>query len=94
MQQWVFVEGIFWHNCVCSHEADAIDDEVVYEANRVGALATYLSGAGPTIMALVEKAENGFAQKMIAFLKEKSLNFAVCELSIDNIGAVVIDGEE
>ena len=69
-------------------------DEVVYEANRVGALATYLSGAGPTIMALVEKAENGFAQKMIAFLKEKSLNFAVCELSIDNIGAVVIDGEE
>jgi len=68
-------------------------DEVKNEANRVGALATYLSGAGPTIMALISKDTEGFGEKMSAFLKEKSLNFDVHELSIDNVGAIVIEGE-
>ena len=65
-------------------------DEVREEAYRLGALASYLSGAGPTIMALVDKDDNEFAHNMQAFLKKKSLEWTIFELSIDTLGAVVI----
>ena len=68
-------------------------DEVKEESYKLGALASYLSGAGSTIMALVSKKEVGFSNKMKKFLEENSLNWDVYELSIDNLGATVIEGE-
>ena len=69
-------------------------EEVKKEAYRVGALATYLSGAGPTIMAITSEKEENFKSNIEKFLKEKSLNWAVHELSIDTQGAIIIEGEE
>ncbi|MGG7178697.1 homoserine kinase [Clostridium paraputrificum] len=69
-------------------------DEVKNEAYRVGALASYLSGAGPTIMALISDKEVGFSNKMQEFLEANSLNWDIYELSIDTVGAKVIEGEE
>ena len=69
-------------------------EEVKKEAYRVGALATYLSGAGPTIMAITSEKEEIFKSNIEKFLKEKSLNWAVHELSIDTQGAFIIEGEE
>jgi len=69
-------------------------DEVKKEAYRVGALATYLSGAGPTIMAIISEKEENFKTNIEKFLKEESFNWAVHELSIDTQGASIIKGEK
>lgn len=66
-------------------------DEVKVESLRLEALASYLSGAGPTIMALVKKQDTSFASQMREFLKVKALKFDVIELSLDTKGAVVIE---
>lgn len=68
-------------------------DDVKNEAYRLGALASYLSGAGPTIMAIISKGQVGFSNKIKEFLEAKSLNWAIHELSIDNEGAILIAGD-
>lgn len=68
-------------------------DEVKKEAYSLGALATFLSGAGPTIMALTRKDDENLLKGLKDFLKINSLNWDVFELSIDNVGAEVIEGE-
>ena len=44
--------------------------EVKEESNRLGALATYLSGAGPTIMAMISDKNYKFKSHMEKFLEE------------------------
>lgn len=68
-------------------------DKVKKEAYEYGALASFLSGAGPTIMAIVDSGNTNFTQKMNGFLKENNLCWDIHELSIDNLGAAVIEGE-
>lgn len=67
--------------------------EVKEEAYNIGALATYLSGAGPTIMAIISDSERNFKSNMEGFLSNKLLNWTVYELSIDTEGAFVIEGD-
>ena len=67
--------------------------EVKEEAYRLGSLATYLSGAGPTIMALNSVNQIGFTERIKEFLVVNSLNWDIYELSVDNLGAIVIEGE-
>lgn len=69
-------------------------NEVKDEAYRVGAIASYLSGAGPTIMTLISSEEVGFSNKIRDFLKTEGLNWDIHELSIDTVGATVMEGEE
>lgn len=68
--------------------------EVKEESNRLGALATYLSGAGPTIMAIISEKNKEFKIDMSKFLEVKSLNWAIHELSIDKYGAMIIEGDK
>ena len=68
--------------------------EVKEESNRLGALATYLSGAGPTIMAMISDKNYKFKSHMEKFLEVKSLNWAIHELSIDKNGAIIIEGDK
>lgn len=68
-------------------------DKVKNEAYKCGALASFLSGAGPTIMALTLKSEDGLVNGIKDFLIKNSLHWDVYELSIDNVGAKVIEGE-
>lgn len=67
--------------------------EVKEEAYKLGALASYLSGAGPTIMAIVSEDNTNFTANMKSYLKEQLLDWAVFELSIDKLGAATIEGE-
>lgn len=67
-------------------------DSVKKEAYQLGAVASFLSGAGPTIMAISLK-ENSIVEELKKFLVEMNLEWDVRELSIDNQGAVVIEGE-
>ena len=60
-------------------------------ANDLGAYATYISGAGPTIMAVVNKEDELFFERAEAAMQEdeKMRAFALHRLLADNVGAVV-----
>ena len=66
-------------------------DEVFDLALDQGALAVYISGAGPTIMAVVHKDDTEFFDRVAAMLpqSEKLRHFTVRRLLADNAGAKV-----
>ncbi|WP_298730595.1 homoserine kinase [uncultured Subdoligranulum sp.] len=66
-------------------------DEVFELALDLGALAVYISGAGPTIMAVVHKEDTAFFDRAAAALPQSELlrHFTVHRLLADNVGAVV-----
>lgn len=66
-------------------------DIIKKESYNNGALASFLSGAGPTIMTIINK-KNSFSNKMREVLNREGLNYSILNLSIDNKGAVVIEG--
>jgi homoserine kinase len=66
-------------------------DEVFELAQDLGALAVYISGAGPTIMAVVHKDDTEFFDRAEATLAADGPlhHFTVHRLLADNVGAVV-----
>ena len=67
-------------------------DEVFDLAQDLGAAGVYVSGAGPTIMAVVHKDDADFFDRADAALKtgsDKLRHFALRRLLADNAGAVV-----
>ncbi len=66
-------------------------DIIKKESYNNGALASFLSGAGPTIMTIINK-KNSFSNKMREMLNREGLNYSILTLYIDNKGAVVIEG--
>jgi homoserine kinase len=69
-------------------------NEVKEEVYRVGGIASYLSGAGPTIMAISSKNDIEFRGRVEGFLNLKCLEWDVHELSVDKVGAIVLEGDE
>ena len=66
--------------------------EVFDVAYTLGAYASYISGAGPTIMAIVDEENKFFAGKMKFALDNAGLKgWQVKELRIDNEGTKIID---
>lgn len=66
-------------------------DIIKKESYNNGALASFLSGAGPTIMTIINR-KNSFSNKMREVLNREGVNYSILTLSIDNEGAVVIEG--
>ena len=66
-------------------------DIIKKESYNNGALASFLSGAGPTIMTIINR-KNSFSNKMREVLDREGVNYSILTLSIDNEGAVVIEG--
>jgi homoserine kinase len=69
-------------------------EEVYNKSYDLGALGCYLSGAGPTIMAIINEEEKRFSNKLREFLKIKGLEWDILELSIDDAGATIIEGRK
>ena len=65
-------------------------NKVYNESIKLGALGFYLSGAGPTLMAIVSEENNSFKENMDKYLKEQKLNWDVIELTIDKLGAEIL----
>ena len=66
-------------------------DEVFDIAYTLGAYAVYISGAGPTIMAIVDHDNTYFAGKLRFSLDTQGLSsWVVKELNIDNDGTTII----
>lgn len=63
-------------------------DSVMAECKKNKALSVYLSGAGPTIMAIAEEKEF-FKEKMKTWLEKNNMNWDIIELKINNQGAVI-----
>lgn len=66
-------------------------DEIFELALDLGAMAAYISGAGPTIMAVVHRDDKGFFDRAAAALQQSETlrHFTVYRLLADNTGAVV-----
>ena len=68
-------------------------DEVYNKSLELGAFCCFLSGAGPTLMAIVDKENIGFVNNFINFMKEQNINWDIEELEIDKHGAKILKGE-
>lgn len=64
-------------------------DLVYNKCISLGALSCFLSGAGPTIMAIIKSNDKKIVDNIQVFLKDEHLSWNVKELSIDNLGAMV-----
>lgn len=60
-------------------------------ARRFGALCSYLSGAGPTIMCIVDKDFEQFESKMNKLIKTNLKDWELKMLTVDNQGAAYIE---
>lgn len=65
--------------------------ETVFEiSEKLGSLGTYISGAGPTIIAMIEKHNTAFAQKAEKMLEENNIcGWKLVVLESDRDGAVL-----
>ena len=68
-------------------------DEVYNKALELGAFSCFLSGAGPTLMAIVDSKDIDFVNNFMRFMKEQELNWDIKELKIDKHGAKILKGE-
>lgn len=68
-------------------------EEIYNECFEIGALGCFLSGAGPTLMAIVEETDNIFAEKIRNYIKTNELNWGVHELTTDKQGAIILEGD-
>ncbi len=64
-------------------------DEIVNKSREFGALGEYLSGAGPTIMALVYEDDKYFVKNMESFFKKNTYNWQVKELYLNTSGPLI-----
>lgn len=65
--------------------------EIFAASENLGAYAAYLSGSGPTIMALVSADDLSFAEKMQSWLKKSGIDRKCVELTVDNVGAIAVE---
>lgn len=66
-------------------------DDIVEECNRLNSLCVFLSGAGPTIMALLKEEDSDFCKHMEAHLAKLENRWIVKELKSDSDGARVLN---
>jgi homoserine kinase len=64
-------------------------DEIVEECNRLNSLCVFLSGAGPTIMAVLKEEDISFHKHMEAYLSRFENRWIVKELKSDYDGAFI-----
>ena len=68
-------------------------DKVYNKSLELGALSCFLSGAGPTLMAIVDNKDISFVGNFTNFMKEQNINWYIKELKIDKHGAKILKGE-
>lgn len=67
-------------------------DEIINKSYELGALGVYISGAGPTIMTIIEDDDMDFAVRIKNHLNSISCNWDVKELDLNLSGACVENG--
>ncbi len=65
-------------------------DKVYNKSMELGAFACYLSGAGPTLMAIVDNDNFNFVNNFKIFMEEQNIDWNIKELKIDKNGAQIL----
>lgn len=63
-------------------------DDIIDKCYNLGCLGAYISGAGPTLMAIVYKVDGDFKVKIKEYLNSNNYNWDVKELYLDFNGAI------
>lgn len=63
--------------------------DIINKCEEIGCLGLYLSGAGPTIMAIVDEKDNDFILKIKKYLKSINYTWKVKELRLDSYGTII-----
>lgn len=66
-------------------------EEIFAKSKEMGALASYLSGSGPTIVAVINGNDNQFTNSMQQYFQERKIDRRCVELTVDNVGAVAVE---
>lgn len=76
------------------YRAKLIDNfySIKEECEKLNSLGVFLSGAGPTIMVMLEEEDKHFSMNIKSFLDTLKSNWQVRELKIDNFGTQVYNG--
>ena len=61
-------------------------NDLYNQSIKFGALGFFISGAGPTLMAIVNE-DNNFKENIESYISNQNLNWCVVELTIDKLGA-------
>lgn len=69
-------------------------DEIFRLCYQHGALGVYLSGAGPTIVAIIKESNKNFHAAMSGILAKRMHNRKIYMLEADNIGAVQVNEQK
>ncbi|MDO5785592.1 MAG: homoserine kinase [Eubacteriales bacterium] len=64
-------------------------EEIVKSANGLGALGTFLSGAGPTIIAMVDKEDKTYYSRACMYFADRFPDWTPVLLACDEVGATV-----
>ena len=88
------LENLDVATCDCLHQPyryPLIPDgeDIIRNAKKLGALGAFISGAGPSIIALVYKGDRDYLSRAQAMCQEKYQNWHVVQLRCDEIGATV-----
>nr|WP_207746504.1 homoserine kinase [Clostridium sp. 1001271B_151109_B4] len=68
-------------------------EDLYNKAIELDAFACFLSGAGPTLMSIVDKNDLNFINEISKFINENNLSWDIKELMIDKNGAKILKGE-
>lgn len=66
-------------------------DDIIEKSVECGALAAYLSGSGPTVIAIINGDDNHFIQKITDYFSKSDIKRDCILLSCDNTGAVAVE---
>ena len=64
--------------------------EILNKCDEMGSLGVFLSGAGPTIMALINDQDTSFTEEIQEYLKSIDYNWDVKELELNLSGAITV----
>lgn len=66
-------------------------NNIIQKSNLLNCLGSFLSGAGPTIMAIIKKENNCFCMDIGNYLEKLGAKWSVKELTQDTVGAIVVN---
>ena len=81
-----FATSIGYRNVIVTDENG---EDIVREAKELGALGAFISGAGPSIVAIVYKGDRDYIEKAQALCEAKYPHWKAVQLRCDEVGTTV-----
>ena len=89
--------GVFLNDRLHQHaRLENVPDmnKIFKKSRELGALGAYLSGSGPTVIAIIEKENRSFIAELDEYFKKEGIKRNTRRLFVDNVGAVIKEKAE